>query len=360
MNSIDDLNIHMNLFEHYGDKNIPLENNITRVFARILNDNVYIFERFIKKIQEKLKQEHKNINLGKVKIENDIQRHLGNDMALYKIKKEYIVDIQENVEDISQELDLNDYESIVGVSLTAEIPIKEKNAKKNNQDIKDDDINRIPDIIIKKFNKTLIIVEVKKTKENCEEQLTEQIDKICKREAERLREKSVIVFLEWENIVDILEDYKNKSEIKDVIVNDFYTYLMWNFPNWFPVKSLSECNNEELYTKRIYRLVHNICKISQRKDDKFDCEKNDKNVLRTKKWGWTNRILIEKEKENLAIKIWAGDSKDKNQKLMKKSKEFKFVTEPKYSDLYLNINNESLFVEVGKVKPYIKLSDTFR
>ena len=46
---------HLNIFEHYEQKDsIPLENNLTRIFARILKDNYYVANNFFRLIISKL------------------------------------------------------------------------------------------------------------------------------------------------------------------------------------------------------------------------------------------------------------------------------------------------------------------
>lgn len=47
---------YLNIFEHYRHDSyaIPLENNLTRIFARILRDNYYVAKRFFDLVDEKL------------------------------------------------------------------------------------------------------------------------------------------------------------------------------------------------------------------------------------------------------------------------------------------------------------------
>ena len=122
MNSMS--NIKMNLFEHYSQEGcLPIENNISRILARILNENVYIFSSFINKINEK-----SNTSLGTV-------------------ETKYNVDFQRTVKDINVDC----YNKVVGVALTA-IELQEECS---NEEVNE---NLITDIIIENFNDTLIII----------------------------------------------------------------------------------------------------------------------------------------------------------------------------------------------------------
>lgn len=142
---------YLNVFEHYKhEASIPLENNLTRVFARILNDNYYVASSFFNLIDEKLVKKGFEFN------------------KRFDTESRIDVSIQKKLLDINNELvsDLRDDEkktNIIGIALTAKII----DWKKTNEGCSSKD--QIPDITIV-YNGNIYIVEVKKTEEDCQTQ----------------------------------------------------------------------------------------------------------------------------------------------------------------------------------------------
>ena len=306
-------NIKMNLFEHYTQNGcIPIENNISRILARILNDNVYIFSSFINKVNEK-----SNIPLGTV-------------------ETEYSVDFQRVVSDI----DIDYYNQVIGIALTAE-----ELQETENIDVETNK-NLITDIIIENYKDTLIIIEVKRTNENCMYQLERQIQSIinCK---DIKYEK---ISMKWEDIVEILGNYIKSSKQHDIVVEDYYNYLKHYYKQWFPATSLDKCDSQEFTDNRIEILLQNIQNIS---NNELEVTKK---WVQVKNWGWTKHIHISAENEFLYLKMWPGDSGQQFYNLMPNSS-LKFVTEP-INNLELKVKNSAIKVE-SLVNPYLKVSDAF-
>lgn len=306
-------NIKMNLFEHYNQTGcLPIENNISRILARILNDNIYIFNSFINKINEK------------------------SDVSLGIVESEYNVDFQRAVNDI----DVDYYNHIIGVALTAE--------ELQETEMLDVETNRnlITDIVIENFNDTLIIIEVKRTSENCMYQLDKQIQSIIdNKEIEYSK-----VSLKWEDIVEILGNYIKSSKQRDIVVEDYYNYLKHYYKQWFPVTSLKNCDNQEFINNRIDRLLQNMQTVS---NDELEV---DEKWLNVKNWGWTNHIHTAQDSNYLYLMMWPGDSGQQFYRLMPKTS-LKFLIEP-ITNLNLKIRNVEIPVE-SNVRPYIKVSNSF-
>lgn len=327
----DDRKNYMNVFEHYDRKGkVPHENDITRGLARILNDNIYIFKLFIEKIQKKLNDKKSDINLG-------------------AIENKYDVNIQTRIKNIETEgIEIEKYKYIVGVALTAkECETELKDTAKNE--------DRITDIIIENFNETLIVIEAKKTDENCEEQLSEQINSIrIEPEMDKFEEDNrEIVSIEWEDIIEILENYKSISEIKDVIVDDYYEYLNLYFKEWFKVKKIGLCDSDKELDKRLKRLLQDIQTIDEKSKEKLDIREIKRNNLYVN-WNWTNHIPFKMNYDNneFIIEFYPASSSDQYNDL-KKVSNLKFITENlKYNDLI--INDEKIKVDIIK-KVFIRI-----
>jgi len=306
-------NIKMNLFEHYTQNGcIPIENNISRILARILNDNVYIFNSFINKVNEK-----SNIALGNV-------------------ESEYSVDFQRIVSDI----DTDYYNQVIGIALTAEeLQETENTGVETNK-------NLITDIIIENYKDILIIIEVKRTSENCMYQLDKQIQSII--DGKDIKYEKIS--MKWEDIVEILGNYIKSSKQKDIVVEDYYDYLKHYYKQWFPVTSLDKCDSQEFTDNRIEILLQNIQNISNNELEV------DKKWVQVKNWGWTKHIDVSAENEFLYLKMWPGDSGQQFYNLMPKTS-LKFVTEP-INSIELKVRNNAIKVE-SVVNPYLKISDAF-
>lgn len=306
-------NIKMNLFEHYSQAGcLPIENNISRILARILNENVYIFSSFINKINEK------------------------SGMLLETVKTKYNVDFQRTVKNI----DVDCYNKVIGVALTA----TELQEEYSNEDINE---NLIIDIIVENFNDTLIIIEVKRTNENCMYQLDKQIKSIMNGKDIEYEKVS----MKWEDIVEILGNYIKSSKQKDIIVEDYYEYLKHYYKQWFPVTSLANCDSREFLDNRIDRLLQNIQNTSG------GVLEQEGKRLKVNNWNWTNQVELDIENlEYLKLKIWAGDSGQQFYKLIPKTS-LKFVTES-ITNLNITVNNVEINTLVN-VQPYLKVSNAF-
>ena len=319
----------MNVFEFYNYKlksGLPHENNITRGLARILNDNVYIFKRFIEIIKNKIDNE-------------EIK-----DM-LVDIKYKYDVSIQTVIKNI----EIENYKHIIGVALTAkEFEIEQQDSKENQE--------QITDIVVENYNDLLIVIEAKKDDKNCEKQLSSQIKSI---DPEGYLKNPEVTSIEWKEIIDIIEDYRNTSRIRDVIIDDYYEYLNYYFKEWFKVNKLSMCDNDLVLDKRLKRLLQDIQKVDEI-DKKINIKKVDKlrgdyNLFVD--WEWTNHIPFKMnyEKNEFEIGFYPVSSGNQYKELVNDSS-LKFITE-KQKDIKLIINNEIIETAII-IDAYIRINGT--
>ena len=126
------------------------------------------------------------------------------------IDGEYYVNFQKRVSDFSCP------DNIVGVSLTAKKGLGETWDNTQNRETTDDPIT---DISIE-FNDTIIIIEVKRTDEDCNGQLKEQISKI-------IDDNTYVInaHFTWTDIIEMLETYHSIASKEDRIIDDLSLWL---------------------------------------------------------------------------------------------------------------------------------------
>ena len=197
---------HMNIFQAYTQQSDhPIENNLSRGLAIILQESPALFMRLIAKLNTQVQ-------------------------CIPFPQGEYTIDFQRNAVSFDQA------QTLVGVTLTAkdfeEAEDKSKVAK---------DKKYITDISIF-YDDVLIFIEVKRTGENCENQLREQLAKYL--ESIQMEEPITtppIIYLTWTDIVKMLQEnlrsYDGGASRLEV---DYLEYLIRNFHSWAPVEHLNK------------------------------------------------------------------------------------------------------------------------
>lgn len=138
-------NRHMNVFQAYTQKKErPIENNVSRGFAIVLQESPSLFMLFLQKLNEELKT--KNVP--------EIPFPQG----------EYTVDFQRKADSFHEEVN-----TLIGVTLTA-------NELEEPTDKSEGSLDRdfITDISVS-FDDVLLFIEVKRTDENCKKQVEKQL-----------------------------------------------------------------------------------------------------------------------------------------------------------------------------------------
>lgn len=313
---------HLNIFEHYEDKKnaIPLENNLTRVLARIIKDNSYVSESFFRLINNKL-------------LDNNAK-------SLYENSKEYKypyekldVKLQMTIKNIIDELDLYDdgnkkkqAVSLIGVCLTAEnIDWKDQNVGKANS-------NQIPDIFISQYNGYVFIVEVKKNRIDCQNQLKSYIKALV---GDYFDDKN-IVSITWDEIIEILEKTKNNNK-SGIIVDEYLEYINNHFPNLFDLRKLGDAENSTVIRNRIDFACKNIIKL----DNKKLFEKYEEGHLFLKDSKYQQRIefSISEDCKFIKFRTWLGDIKCQMKRLIDNIKNLEKKNQNQKVELYIKVAN---------------------
>ncbi len=232
---------HLNVFEAFSQSGIlPTENNISRGLAIVLQEEPVILMMLINLIKSKISEQG---NSQQEKVDN--------------LDGEYNVFFQ---------YDTRNFEycsKVIGVSLTEGVQDLKYTAGSTPENKR-----YITDISIV-YGEMLIVIEVKRTAENPESQLSDQVNSILNNINNKDRDSVVclgLVSLKWSDIVGVLRDYE---AIKDGhvgrLLRDYRYFLLSHYPSWDIVEELNKLGAED--TERIRRRLENI------KQD-YACKKN--------------------------------------------------------------------------------------
>lgn len=224
-------NRHMNIFHHYSQAGaLPIENNISRGLAIVLQEYPALLFLFMEKLQEK-----------------------GSGLGLALPADSYEVDFQRRTNSFGEA------EQVIGVALTAEE--LSEDYMTGDGDKGSDEGYSITDISIN-FDNTLIFIEVKRNDIDCRRQLEEQLDRYI-RSLEQYGQGTAaavayhLISLTWTDIICILKRYMSLHEGRaERLVTDYYEDLVYHYPSWSPVEPLGKLSTGE--TERIWRRIRAI------------------------------------------------------------------------------------------------------
>jgi hypothetical protein len=147
-------NRHLNIFEHYTQKgSLPIENNVSRGLAILLNQNSLVLDRFIDFINSKCFEKKSSCMVPKPQRLND--KEIGIQQQIAKIVQSY-----------------PNPQNIIGITLTTASPI-------NMIENKNDDNNGLITDIIISCKDTLVVIEVKRNAVDARLQLKQQVKSIA-------------------------------------------------------------------------------------------------------------------------------------------------------------------------------------
>lgn len=325
---------HLNLFIFYGMSKYEnfqddvenleyreriLENNVSRVLARLLIEKGNIYEKF----QEKL--------LNKIGITGEInnvyfQKSNAKLREIFKDKK---------------------IKNIYGVTLTAF----------SNEQVRGTDLNEancIPDIVLE-VDDSLVFIEVKKTSEDAREQVMYQI----KNFNNTIIKYEDVIKLYWYDITTILLNLPKK----DLIIRDYIDYLQRYFPEWFYYKitDIIESDKEsyEYYDRddltnpinvRMFNALKSYCNLDDKKEYRH---LRSRRAIKMESLFTTEcQLVFDKNSRCLETHFWTGET----------------ITDMIEFERFINKNRGSIaeFLKNSnknvkcKIVPYILYRDSFK
>lgn len=308
------MNKHLNVFRHYAETS--WENNLTRALGITLNNDPTFFLNFLNKITDK------------------------NIIDYFDSSTEISIDTQISIDNIPK-----DYEILYPIALTSgNIDISNIFSKNTNKPIAD---------LVISINNICILIEVKITKEDCIEQLNNQVE-VFKRgyRNEDLDIKDVIP-LEWKEIIKIADttyNFNTTLNNNSLFLKEFIEYIKIHYPSWMPVKKFHEIplpksNHNKDYFE-IDRRIENL---------KFEISNGEMETYKSRvavslNKPWARELNIFMSEGCLKMAIWPGDTKGQGWHL--------FNMNPNLSFLQLH-NEEKILEDISyqiKIRPYLKFS----
>lgn len=282
-------NRHLNIFEHYQSAGtLPIENNISRGFAIILESYPFVLDRFIDYVNRKCTEYSKEVQVSKPEKSEDFD-----------------VGFQQTIKQIAAAY--SDLSTIVGITLTtADDFASDTKNEGTNSDL-------ITDIVVV-VGDAAIVIEVKKNQTNAQQQLSQQIGSLIKElspQGNMGNIRSATLSGTWEEIlISILQNsLALLREDRQGVLAQYLQHLELRYQNWFPIKKLSEIEitegNAALIDKRTTALIQNCCKNPD------DAKKYSGRYIIPidNNYATEAQVSVNYETKAIEVETWVGDTK---------------------------------------------------
>ncbi len=286
-------NKHLNLFRFFNESEDPLhiENNLSRAFVICLEQEPTFLYLFLKDILQ----------------ENDFKRVLESTSGQDSVE----IDIQCRITDI----DISEITQIYAVAMTErefEPELFNKILPRNAV------VDPITDIYIS-FRDILIIIEVKRTAEDCLAQLKGQLNAILGTiQSEQAIEPLFISFC-WKKVIKYCEEINHLHKMMGnnfSYCGEFLQLIENRFNHWIGIKpfALLDIANEADKKLAKRRLLH-ITKIKQEPFETLEYFDRQGWIVNFK---WAKEVLAYFEKDFLKLSIYPGNTKGQGQFIFSK------------------------------------------
>lgn len=320
---------HLNLFHFYGQSGKQyLEDNLTRGLAICLENDSILLDRFLREI---LNEDYNQL----FKTEGE--------------SSELIINVQQKARRFEG------IQTVFGVPLTTQELSLEPDSDSAGAD------DPITDLSIQ-IGDQLILIEVKRTAQDCRNQLQNQIDQLIDSIDADVEQKIINEF-SWNKLMEMIWHtlkYEREVSSKNLFTSDYYQFIKTQFPSWFPHIPFCEIHFpedlkskpklKELLDVRLNLIKQKMLEIRNEEKGSEDELVHDRANIPVPDYPWVDEINIEpisdKEtnKKFIAIQIWPGDTKTQGYSIFKKDAHFKWPE-------YINDKTYRLLVH-----PYVKFS----
>lgn len=288
------MNKHLNIFRAFSqkeDKHI-IEDNLSRALVLCLKHDYLFYHEFLKLVLHK-----------------DDYRHL---FSHYNPDSQSTLDIQRDLSVISA----REYHKIYAIALTDK-SYDMMDFLTSYQYSRQKNYRPYTDIFIA-INDILLVVEVKRSNEDCRQQLYNQLHQLYMEENENKveirKEKVIPRSFSWERFVEMAMHVSNFKQVaigKSIFLNDFISLLQRFNSKWIPIQPLSILNNnsenDRLRYLRLETAINaassDIPVLGHADRIGFDFEEP-----------WASELLYwrgrdENNKKSLIISMWPGNTK---------------------------------------------------
>ncbi|SFA58571.1 hypothetical protein SAMN04488511_119111 [Pedobacter suwonensis] len=290
------MNQHLNIFRYYNESNSSefIENNLSRAFAICLENDPLFFSKYIQSIVDK-----------------DDYDYLFNH---YEDSSAYYIDLQVN----TNSLESSGLKKVYAVAMTADrdlnmsdfLSLKPSASK---------DIN-LTDVIIT-IKDIAIVIEVKRNKFDCKQQLFDQIAPLI---GSGQQLSVVPVNFSWKHTMVLMEQVSNLMHLrggKSSMLNDFIALAEIRYPYWFSSRPFNQLpplsySSQKSVHARNLRLKQIINHSTQKILDYSDRMAIGIN------FGWASEIIPffqqHLEEDYIVFTIWPGNTKDQGYRIYDK------------------------------------------
>ena len=237
------MNPHLNLFVPYSQSSDnPVENNLSRGVAILLDENPLFFDRFIDLINVEL------VKSGETAV------------AKPSSPEEHSIDIQISASKLAD----------LGMGIQRIIPVTLTPAQTEAENGANDTQNPIPDIIVScggEETSDLILVEVKQYALDATAQVMQQAATIRDNLQANLKDAKIsitkpVVQLTWEEVIQNLQKIKTLQDAHgDFVLNQYLDYLREYRHGWFHVEPFTIGMSGQMMWRRIEPLARNCAKL---------------------------------------------------------------------------------------------------
>lgn len=287
---------HLNLFRFFNESTETefIENNLSRAFSICLTNNSFFLSEYIKAI-----------------VTTDDFEYLFSSISE---DTKYSLDIQIDTATIEKE----SFSKIYAVAMTSD-----KDLNMDNFFSQPDfgDRKNITDIIIS-IKDIAIIIEVKRTGENCKAQLYNQVLPFVKEKYNVIPKR-----FSWQEIVKLMEKVKHVQHLvsqNSVFITDFLQLSEIRFPNWFEPKPFNVIPFSFQHGTLNYIQLSNRMRQAL-SSSKYELLGYSDRLGISVPFGWASEVIPEFQsyenntKDYIVFYIWPGNTKQQGYQIFDKS-----------------------------------------
>ena len=298
------MNIHLNAFRFFNESTEKefIENNLSRAFSLCLTSNSFFLNEYIRNIVTDQDYQY-------------LFSSISSDTKCF-------IDIQVDTANIETE----SYKTVYAVAMTADRRLDMGDFFKQPEFA---DKKHITDILIT-IKDIAIVIEVKRTGEDCKAQLFNQVLPFIK---SKDRNKSDIIpkSCSWQDVVKVLEKVKHVEQIvshNSIFINDFLELSEIKYPDWFEAKPFDVipflAEDRTPNTPLRIRMKQALRGVSAIAGDEYQLLEDADWIGISVPFGWASRLMLkfahreDAEKEHVDFYICPGDTKQQGHSLFKK------------------------------------------
>lgn len=280
------MDYHLNLFRFFNETEDRtfIENNLSRAFSICLNNNSFFLNDYIRAI-----------------VTNEDYEYLFTSIST---ETNFTIDIQIDTATV----EIVSYKKIYAVAMTSD-HLLDMDDFFSQRDLGDK--KNITDVLIS-LKDIAIIIEVKRTEENCKEQLYNQILPFIKEKLEVIPKK-----FSWQDTIKLMQRVKNVQQLasqNSIFISDFLDLSEIRFPHWFEPKPFNLINFSSLHGSTDYTQLSKRMRQAL-SSSKFSVLNYYDRLGIAAPFGWASEIIPEFQnfeegiKEMVVFYIWPGNTK---------------------------------------------------